>query len=350
MLKKILALLLLAAWVTNLYTRSIWQPQDDLPSITTFWVDNQNHTHSLRHSRLEKWAIFERYSEEEIQRFSLPKHIIMNNKKKITQEKLDTLCTSLVQDLKKAKKPSQLLTNFTILKDADFNYKEGNGNLIVKCNDYPLVIKIFCETPQSFVRPFSKGIVPSFLFSMGGGINRFLAGFTRIPNLIAIQNIIEENPEWKQRIILPRKWYWLAPETRYFTIRGRNFSDEPNQTYTITVPSTYAIISDYIPCKKTFSLKSSEDRHCAIQLQTLFKNKIDPHICNFFFDYDGKIAIIDTEHFASIMGLDESDLFANYGHLVFGLGNRFIARTLFHNKAERVARTRKNARKTLCIR
>ncbi len=334
----------------NLYTRNIWQPQADLPSITTFWTASPEKKFTLRHSRLEKWAIFERYSPEELKTYALPQNILISNNTTISKKQLDTLCKSLINELEEKRKQIHSLTHFTILKDADFNYQEGYGNLIVKCKDYPLVIKLFRETPQSFVRPFSRGIVPSFLFSMGGGINRFLAGFTRIPNLYSIQKILNENPEWKKRIHLPRKWYWLADDTRYFTIQGKNFGDDPQTLYTITVPATYAIISDYIPCKKTFSLKSSEDRSCAIQLQTLFKNKIDPHICNFFFDEAGKIAIIDTEHFASIMGLDESDIFTNYGHLVFGLGNRFITRTLFQNKAERRTRTRQKTPQILRIR
>lgn len=319
---------------SGLTARNIWQPQDQLPTIETFWENNQEKTYQLSHSRLEKWAIFDRYSATEVKKHQLPDQITWEHGA-ITVNEITKLCQHLLHELNARKNTRVHFSHFTVLKDADFNYKEKYGTIILKFKDYPLVCKLFCETPQSFVRPFSKGIVPSFLFSMGGGINRFLAGFTRIPNLETIQDILAHEPAWKNKIRLPRKWYWLPQENPYFVIKGYNFSQNPNEVFQICVPGTYAIISDYIPCAKKFSLKSHEERTTAIQLQALFKNKIDPHICNFFFDETGKIAIIDTEHFASIMGLQEDDFFHNYGHLVIGLGNRFIKRTLFQNKEER---------------
>lgn len=347
-----LVALTIACFFNKLQSRSIWQEQEDLPTIETFWKENTKTKHQLRHARLEYWAIFDRFNNKELQTYLLPSKI-QCKQETISNQKITELCQTLIKELSEKRKKKRCFTNFTVLKDADFNYKEQHSNLIVKFKKYPLVLKLFCETPQSFVRPFSHGIVPSFLFSMGGGINRFLAGFTRIPNLETIKKIIAKNSKWKDKIILPRKWYWLPPQSKYFIIQGYNFGQqENNHFHQIEVPATYGIIADFIPCKKQFSINSKTDRTCAIELEAVFQNRIDPHICNFFFDESGKIALIDTEHFASIMGLDEikKDTFTAYHELVLGLGNRYVTRTLFQNKTERINRTKRSTPHALCIR
>ena len=79
----------------------------------------------------------------------------------------------LMEELKKGERT---FTDFTILQCKDYNFKKGFGLLIVKFNNFPFVVKLFVETPASFINPFDKGNEPIFFFFMGGGVNRHLQG------------------------------------------------------------------------------------------------------------------------------------------------------------------------------
>ncbi len=323
-----------------IHVRSRWQVQEPSPTLTICWQDKPEKIYRLQHNRLEKWAIFDRIQNANVKNYQLPTDFISldPHAEKIATQTIHALCEDFLLELMRNKHHKKPFSTVDILKDTDFNYQHTYGTIIVKFKTLPLVLKLFCETPNSFVRPFSKGTVPSFLFSMGGGINRFLAGFTRIPNLEAIRLFLEQNQTWKKRISLPRKWYWIPKHTQYLSITGNHFSQNPDQSYHLTLPATYGIIADFIPVARPFSIKNAADRNLAIELQHLFENRIDPYLCNFFYTKSGTIALIDTEHFASILGLDNNDQFSNYTNLVLGIAKRCIRRNFLTTKSERKKR------------
>src|SRR5207237_1126334 len=92
--------------------------------------------------------------------------------KSISGSKLNELAKELVKEIKEGKKT---FTHFKLLKGTNFNKSLSAGLLVLKFKDYPFVIKIFRETPKSFIKPFSKGWESAFLHVMGCGINRYLS-------------------------------------------------------------------------------------------------------------------------------------------------------------------------------
>ena len=117
----------------------------------------------------------------------------------------DTINAILDDILSALKNNSAPLPHCTIIRDANFNYTTLCGLIMVKLNDYPLIIKLFRETPESFVSPFSKGFEPTTFFFMSGGSNRHIAGLTRIPNRFHLLSLIETDTRWKDMVKIPRK-------------------------------------------------------------------------------------------------------------------------------------------------
>lgn len=328
--------------------RSIHHPSHGIPRIEVRWAqespitgkkqengDGTIKTHQLSSSFLEEWAIFERFDLSFHLQNQLPEEVSYRNAptKNVSRETLETLVEEFVKKLLKKKKCLDTFTDFTILKDDDFNYKRGCGIIIVKFKSYPFVLKLLRETPETFVNPYSKGFVPIFLFTLGGGINRFLSSFTRIPNLHAINEKIAADPRWSSTVSAPRKWFWIPKDARWFTVTGFNFRETP---LTKAFPSTYGIICDEIVAERTLSISSKADRKLALDLSHFIGNRIDPHICNFMVEKDtGKIVFIDTEHFASIVGLKEPLYFNSYTTWYLKLSNSCLKKTMFRNKETR---------------
>lgn len=357
--------------------RSIHRPEDPtLPQITVFWSDEPDGKKSILQSYyLEEWAVFGRYNKEFLDAHRLPEKISYrySNQAEIQAEEpnpaaqsvestesaaapppasesaantqhshevdskvLSDLIEECVEEIFKIyKKPKdKQFKHFKILKDRNFNYKMHAGLIILKCNDHPFVIKLFIDNPRSFTKPYSKGTETSFFFIMGGGMNRYLAGFTRISNLCALQEKIAADPYWSERLTLPRKWYWTPKNVRHFTVEGKNLGTKKEQSQ--SYPSVYAIVCDEIITEYQFNTFKSEDRETVRQIAQFCGNRIDPHIYNFFIEKGtGKIAIIDTEHFASIVGLKEPLSFESNFEWYCTLANRCLKNTLFKSKKTR---------------
>lgn len=359
--------------------RSIHRPEDPtLPQITVFWSDEPDGKKSILQSYyLEEWAVFGRYNKEFLDAHRLPEKIsyrystqaknpgVEQNTTPDTQSaentesadntllilesgadtpSKDAVDSKIISDLieecveeifKIYKKPKdKKFKHFKILKDRNFNYKMNAGLIILKCNDHPFVVKLFIDNPRSFTKPYSKGTETSFFFIMGGGMNRYLAGFTRISNLCALQEKIAADPYWSEHLTLPRKWYWTPKNVRHFTVEGKNLGTEKEQSQ--SYPSVYAIICDEIITDYQFNTFKSEDRETVRQIAQFCGNRIDPHIYNFFIEKNtGKIAIIDTEHFASIVGLKEPLSFDSNFEWYCTLANRCLKNTLFKSKKTR---------------
>lgn len=290
--------------------RSIYRPEDPLmPEIITKWSDDCQEYH-LKNSHLEEHALFTKFDHDYFMEHLLPKEFIYyrnNQDKSVLGSELDKLIEHLLTELNEHKTKFK---HFKVLKNQDFNHKTISGLLIVKFKKYPFVLKLFIETPETFVKPFSKGWQPCCFFLMGGGINRYLSGFTRIKNLEAIKNQISNHPEWSDKLDVPRKWFWIPAQNRWFELHSKNIGKEDR---CLKLPSIYGIIADAINTRKNFSLLNKENRKLALELSFFLGSRIDPHIDNFMLEIEtGKLIIVDTEHFPTMVGLKKPIYFRNY--------------------------------------
>lgn len=341
---RMIILLFLCTSHTLLPKRSPHRPKDPLiPEIITFWSDTkkqsdtipQNH-YKLQSYYLAEWSIFGRYNKELLEHNQLPEKVYYHYdpKKCINAKILKDLIEDLVQELYCIHKQPTDFKNFSILKDRNFNYKLNAGLIIAEFKKYPFVLKLFIEKPETFTKPFSKGFETGVFFIMGDGITRYLAGFTRIPNLLSIQEKIKASPYWAEHITLPRKWYWTPTNVRTFTVIGKNIGTIPVQS--VEFPSIYAIICDKIEIKRQLHTYHKTDRAIVKDIVQFLGNRIDPHVYNFFIEKGSeKIAIIDTEHLASMVGLHETLPFHNNTYWYCNLGKKYIHDALFRTKKNR---------------
>lgn len=311
--------------------RSIHRPVDyGLPAIKVRWL-NDSHHEELRSTHLEKDALFSTYDAVHFKKNQLPPGSITflsEPGKTVSTQVLKEQMEQLITEVRKHKKR---YTHFIILQDKNFNRKKAYGFLVVRFKKFPFVVKLFIETPHSFVNPDSKGFEPIFFFYMGGGINRHLLGFTRIKNLAYINKKLEENQEWASRIKTPRKWFWLPKNPTWLELEGENMG-EPGHAHTI-LPGTYAIVADAITSNQTFSLNNAKHRTKALKLCNYLDLYVDPHIDNFMIeDGTGKIAIIDTEHFPSLVGFKEKRFISSYFDWYIQLMYKCAENLLFRSK------------------
>ena len=333
MYQRILLILILFMSNIPLSARSIYRPFDlQMPSITASWVSDKK-KHTLRKYYLEEYSLFQLFDKEFFESHLLPDEPILfrnGSNKFVTKEKLTKQIDYLLQEIKAGKRT---FTYFSILQSKDYNFKKSSGLLILKSNDFPFVIKLFIETPDSFVNPFDKGIEPIFVFFMGGGINRHLLGFTRIKNREIIQKRLKEST-WANLIDIPRKWHWVPKNTKWIEIVGKNIGSSEHQM--IRFPGTYCIIADAIQAERTPSLFNSFDTKMALDLCNYLDIWIDPHMKNFMIERGtGKFIIVDTEHFPSFVGLREKTTFASYSKWYFYLAGKCWKNAFMQTKKER---------------
>ncbi len=335
--------------------RNIHRPHPGaLPEITTCWSDSRSAKRTcLKSSYLEDWAIFGRYNPKDFEEYLLPASISYRYEptKTVAADTIEKLIEEFIAELMhiNIKPAGKAFEHVIILKDRNFNYRMHAGLIIIKFRNYPFVVKLFIENPDSFTRPYTKGTETSVFFIMGGGMNRFLAGFTRIPNLKALQAIIDADPIWSERITLPRKWYWVPKNVRKFTVEGKNIGTNAS-TQSLEFPSMYAIICDEIQMERQLNTLYQEDRLLVHDIIQLLGNRLDPHIYNFFIEKGtGKIAIIDTEHFASMVGLKEPMEYNSNVGWYAKLVNKCIADGMFRNKKTRANLQRRTLPKSLII-
>jgi hypothetical protein len=301
-------LVVLSATIPILAQRNVHRPKDNtIQTIAVSWADEPEPIHTLTSRYLEKNTLFELFDRSFFYDHLLPKGKISfryNPEQTVDSTLLDSLIEKAVQEIRNGRRT---FSDFTILRDRDFNHKRLSGLIILKCNNFPFVVKLFMENPKSFVRPFRKGIVPSFCFFIGGGINRHLSGFTRIKNLYAFKEIVDNSPLWSDTVTLPRKWFWLPHDSRWFAINGTNFG--PSTMEKTSIPGTYAIVADAIEIERTMSLRNKRDRKESLRLCNDVNFCVDPHIDNFMIEKgSGKIAVIDTEDFGYMTGRKDKDL------------------------------------------
>ncbi len=286
-----------------------------IPTIETQWLDQNDTTrYRLQSPHLFEYPTFG-FDIQTLNRFFLPQdHITYHNGTNVIESsELKKIIQQTIEEINQKKK---LLTHATILQDKNYNKRKGCGLLVVKLNEPnpPFVIKLFKETPQSFVNPYCKGIEPICFFFMGNGANRHLAGFTRLINRELITKKLNNLEKWRDKVEVPRKWLWLPENPEWITIYGYNFGKKNHELKT-TIPGTYAIIADAITPQEKSPMPVRKKKSIVMKLCNDLDSLIDPHFKNFMFTANQdsyKIVIIDTEHFPTMIGLTQPIQFKNH--------------------------------------
>lgn len=294
---------------TTTLSRSPLRPQDiTIPEIKTNWV-NDTKRYSIKSSYLQEYPLFETFDYNHFFSHYLPTGKInyrYNPEKSVNGSVLTHLIDELLKEINQKKRLHKIkrfddFKHFTVLRQRNFNRRKKYGFLILKCKDYPFIIKLSIETPESFTNPFKKGFEPSIFFIMAGGINRHLSGFTRIKNAHHVRKCIARE-SLPVEFDIPRKWFYVPQNTKWIEITGNNIGSK--STLKTKIPGTYCIVADAIEFERKFTLLRNEDRIISMQLCNLINFAIDPHIDNFLLEKNtGKVVIVDTEHFPSITGL-----------------------------------------------
>lgn len=320
--------------------RSIHRPQPFFTQqITASWSHAPDTAHVLKNKNLTYWPIFTRFDLEHFRNNQLP-HKPITYRYDATRvahgETIDALLQDCIKRLKRTNSRFSEIGEFKILKDRDFNYRHHSGVLILKCKKHPFIVKLFMENPYTFTKPYSKGIEPCFFFSMTGGSSRYLTGFTRIKNKQNIADMIDASPTWRNQVTLPRKWFWMPHDVSWMHIRGDHLRGY-GSVDTIELPGTYAVISDAIETDQPAGMFTREKRQVALDLaRFLDENRLDPHIDNFMIETGThKIAIIDTEHFASMTGMQETMQFSSYKSWYLKLSRKCFKDVMLRSKQDR---------------
>jgi len=296
--------------IASLHARSVHRPiSAHPPHIQAYWQETPETCYTLYHEHLQYWPLFTRFDYQHMLDNYLPSEEIPYRNEpenSVSGNTFDTQLQECITRIVKGKNRNSHCGDFKIIKDRDFNYKYNAGVIILKSKSHPFIVKLFMETPYTLTKPYSKGIEPCFFFSMTGGSSRFFAGFTRIKNKQYIEERLKQSDIWRDQVTVPRKWFWVPHNIPWISIDAYHLSGPGNHDHT-SVPSVYAIVSDAIETKTPYAMFDREHRKIALNLtHYIGEHRLDPHIDNFVIESKtDKIAIIDTEHFASMTGLDD---------------------------------------------
>jgi hypothetical protein len=330
----------------GIYGRSVFRIDSTIPGIKVTDSKSPTEAYIQKDSHLTHDTFFKLYDHQYLLEKKLPKAPIIDytcQSIKYSGETLDKHLQKLVQQVRSGKKTFH---NFDIIKSSNFNDTLRCGLLILKHKKMPFVIKLFIEHPETLVHPTWKGIEPIFFFYMGG-VNRHFAGFTRIKNKEYINNWVENNEKWKGKVLVPRKWFWLPKDPKWILIEGENMRQD-NEKEIIRIPGTYAIIADFFDYKECKKYKK-ERKNIIMQFCNDINMHVDPHEDNFIItkNYqnpdDFYLAIIDTEHFPTMVGMDASQkiTFSSHTEWLWCLALKCVQDIYFTPKSKR---TQKKAR------
>jgi len=322
--------------------RSPLRPSDPkAPNITIRWEHAPEKKLCITDSHLEVHPIFS-INNSSLEKHFVPQDGIMYTKNKTNMRLDPTTITSLIETLLvQIKQKKKKYTDFTIIKRKNFSFKKQCGLLIVAFNDYPLILKLFVETPRTFFDYHAKGIESICFFYMSGGANRHVTGLTRIKNKERILEKAQKFENWKSSIQIPRKWFWLPNNPKYLQLTGKNIG--PHELLQTRIPAVYAIIADCVDTQQKTSLTTQEQSNIILQMSSDLDLFIDAHRDNFVFTDEiinehPKIIVLDTEHFPSIVGIKEPTSFVSYFEWYLALIKRcFFNCYLRHKKSQQTA-------------
>lgn len=294
---------------------------------------NGDEEHALSDSHIEEYPLFVVYNEDHFKTHLLPTTDITyryDQKKSVSGKILQDLIEQLVQEINAYKKK---FTHFEMIQDKDFSHRKAAGLIVLRFKDYPFIVKLFIETPESFVNPWCKGALPVWFFYMGGGGNRHLTGLTRIKNMELIREKLSQNPKWADVVDTPRKWFWTPQEQKWVMLTGRNVGGK--KEISTSIPGIFAIVADEIIAAESPICDKHKER-IALELCNSLDMFIDPHIDNFLIEQKtNKLVIIDTEHFPTLVGLKEKCTFTSYVGWYLGLAKKATHDIYFRLKSER---------------
>ncbi len=252
----------------------------------------------------------------------------------VSKTTIDSLIYEIVTALKEG---CPLEPYCTIIRDANFNYTTLCGLIMVKLNNYPLIVKLFRETPESFVSPFSKGFEPTTFFFMSGGSNRHIAGLTRIPNRYHLLSLIKADKKWLSIVRIPRKWYWSPQPIEWLYVDGYHL-DAGSPLHT-KIPALYAVIADYIDTPPETKLGIEAQKDIIMDLCCVCSLHLDPHMKNFIIGTQPEsdiptITIIDTEDHSVMTGITEPITYTNHLEWYAMLTKKFLKDLLFNIKQD----------------
>ncbi len=307
-----------------LYGYSILRPYNGSPILATSWISlnplkkkkrKQPTIHYLQDSHLEIFPLFKTFDCTYFYQHMLPETPLSLRyfpEQTIHPQTLKEAVTKFFQEVRLGYKKN--FSDFIILKNETFNTRKQAGLIVVRGKEWPLnqfVVKLFMETPQSFIQPSNKGFIAICHFMVGHGCTRYMLGFTRLKNLEMIKTMIGDSPLWSERIDFPRKWFWIPEDYPWIHLAGYHMSGY--EKIAIDIPGAYAIVEDAIQVKQEFSIKNKEDRDLGVAICNYLECLMDPHSSNFVYeDKTNKIVIIDTEHAPTMMGFKEPVYMESY--------------------------------------
>lgn len=309
----------------------------DIPTLQLMYQGDEARWY-LKDSHLHAGPYFHLFNEEHFFSHMLPSGSITyrNQTGFVSATRLSEIAQQFVDEVVE-KKPHK---HMEIIKKKDFDKTHNTGLIVAKFKDYPFVIKLFIETPESLTYPFDKGFEPWCFFMLGGGTNRHLMGFTRLKNRSYVLQKLSQNPYYTNHIEIPRKWFWLPKNAPWLKISGQHLGSEiiPSKR----IPAIYGIICDYIDIERTFSLKNQTDRRIALQLSNYLQQVIDPHINNFVIEKNtNKLVLIDTEHFPTLVGYENPPHCKSYVQWYTHLSSNALYSIYGRLKSERKAAQKK---------
>ncbi len=314
--------------------RSFLRPRDpQAPQLIAKWADGTEE-YQITDSHIEEYPLFVVYNDAYFNAHLLPRTDIAyryNNECSVSGAVLNDLIEHVLKEIKACKKK---FTHFYLIQDKDFNHRKAAGLIVLQFKNYPFILKLFIETPESFVKPWCKGAEPVWFFYMGGGVNRHMTGLTRIKNLEFIRDKLKEHPKWTDFVDTPRKWYWAPHNQQWVKLIGKNLGGK--KEITTCIPSMYAVVADAIMPAQEATIFDKHRRKIALELCNTLDLFIDPHIDNFMVEYGtNKLVIIDTEHFPTLVGLKEKQTFKTYLRWYLGLAKKATHDIFFRLKSER---------------
>ncbi|MCX5922046.1 MAG: hypothetical protein NTX86_01830 [Candidatus Dependentiae bacterium] len=328
-------LLLLLNYYAESLGRSVHRPKDPtLPEISVRWT-NGTRLYHLKSSHLEFYPFFGIFEKQFFQNHLLPSGPIAYRNAPEKAVQADILNSQIEELLEEIKQKKKTFKNFIILTRKNFNRKKSCGMMVLKFKNYPFILKLCMETPKTFTNPYCKGLDNIWFFPLGGGMNRHLAGLTRIKNLETIKNKLSQHPEWSTTVDLPNKWHWVPKKQDWLEISGTNMGDQ--KQVSIQIPATYCIIADAIEAQEELSIFNTEHTTFAMSLCNYLELGLDPHINNFMIEKNTKkIVIVDTEHFPSVVGIKKKVTFDGYFAWYTYLASKCAKNWFFRTKDERL--------------
>lgn len=324
----------------EIQARSPHRPIDpQIPEISISWKNSTAAPLTYRNAHFEKYPLFS-FDHEHFQNNLLPSSPIsfrQDSSHHVDGAHLSKLIENLVEEIKQKKSS---FSHFTILQSKNFSRNNLCGLMVLKFNDYPFVLKLFLETPETFMTPHCKGVEPIAFFYMAGGANRHITGFTRIKNRNYLSEVINQSIRWKNNIEFPRKWFWLPSRPTFISITGKNMG-EPKSLST-EIPAIYGIIADAMEVKDTAALTSKDKKQIIMNFCNDIDLFIDPHQANFSFQQTNselgwKIIIVDTEHFPTMCGIKKRKKFRNHNSYYMYLVHKCFNNTWLCTKDMRLS-------------